>query len=70
MGGARRQFDATFEMVPHSHSMGQVRKHPNWRILEFVLRSDFSTIYSPSLATKLVRKCLSELLKLELKKFD
>jgi hypothetical protein len=27
-GGARRQFDGTFKMVPHLHSMGQVGTHP------------------------------------------
>ena len=32
MGGTRRQFNGTFGMVPHVHSMGQDRQHPNWKM--------------------------------------
>jgi hypothetical protein len=40
MGGfgiAQRQFNGTFEMVPHLHSVEQVGEHPDWKIWEHLL---------------------------------
>jgi len=61
MDGARLQYNGTLQMVPHLHSMGRVRKHPNWKIWEFSLGPDFLRISCQFPTKILVRKYCSKL---------
>jgi len=61
MDGAQRYYNGTLQMVPHLHSMGRVRKHPDWKIWEFLLGPDFLRISCPSSTKILIRKYFSKL---------